>query len=178
LIFPPPLSSGNPSKTFERHGPCAREGMSKGNAVMIIIPLAITLTIMALFVCTYIGVAGSQPSSSSTTNSGIQGIVTGYVTVSPSQPNCPANQTCDVDMTGYSLVFTPQCVGQSGCTPVLAPLSPGGHYAALLSPGNYAVTGLSPSCQWVGCASAFPQTVSVVGGMQLVFNVEIDTGIR
>jgi hypothetical protein len=81
-------------------------------------------------------------------------------------------------MTGYSLVFTPQCAGQSGCGSILAPLAPGGHYAVLLDPGEYSVTGLSPSCQWVGCASAFPRTVAVEGGMQLVFNVDIDTGIR
>jgi hypothetical protein len=30
----------------------------------------------------------------------------------------------------------------------------------------------------MGCASAFPKTVVVEGGMQLVFNINIDTGIR
>ena len=146
-------------------------------------PLAVCVIILALFVGTYLGLAGSQSSSSSTSSSStstpsIQGIVTGYVTVSPSQPNCPAYQSCDVDVSGYSLVFTPQCAEAQGCSSVLAPLAPSGHYAALLNPGVYSVTGLSPSCEWSGCASAFPQTVTVEGGMQLVFNVEIDTGIR
>jgi len=152
-------------------------GMTKWNAG-VVFPLAICLTIAAFFVGTYLDVAGSQSFSSSTSNSQIQGIVTGSVTVSPSQPNCPANETCSVDMTGYSLVFTPQCAGTTGCSPVLAPLAPGGHYAVLLTPGDYAVAGLSPSCEWVGCASVFPRTVTVEGGMQLVFNIDIDTGIR
>jgi len=155
-----------------------RSGMAKGSAAAVIFPLAICLIIIALFVGTYIEVAGSQPSSSSTSNSQVQGVVTGYVTVSPSQPSCPANQACDVDLTGYSLVFTQQCAGPSACGQILAPLAPGGHYSVLLNPGDYSVAGLSPSCQWVGCASAFPKTVTVAGGVQLVFDVDIDTGIR
>ena len=117
--------------------------------------------------------------SSSTTSSTIQGVVTGFVTVGPSQPVCSKNQSCNVDMSGYSLVFTPQC-GQSvsTCAVEKAPLSPGGHYSILLPPGEYDVTGLYPSCGWLGCSSAFPRTVTVEGGMQLVFNVNIDTGIR
>ena len=155
-----------------------QEGMSKASAGAVAFPLAICLIIIALFVGTYVNEAGSQSSSSSSSNSQIQGVVAGYVTVSPSQSNCPANQACDVDMTGYSLVFTPQCASQSGCGPILASLTPGGHYSVLLTPGDYSVTGLSPSCQWAGCASAFPRTIKVVGGMQLVFDVDIDTGIR
>jgi hypothetical protein len=152
--------------------------MSKGSAVAVIFPLAICLIIIALFVGSYVSVAGSQSSSSSTSNPQVQGVVTGYVTVSPSQPNCPTNESCDVDMTGYSLLFTPQCAGSSACNSVSAPLAPSGHYSVLLSPGDYTVTGLSPSCQWSGCASAFPRTVMVEGGTQLVFNIDIDTGIR
>lgn len=152
--------------------------MSEGSRVAVIFPLAVSLVIMALFVGTYVSVAGSQPISSSTSSSQIQGVVTGYVTVSPSQPSCPASQTCGVDMTGYSLIFTPRCVGTAGCSPIVAPLAPSGHYSVLLNPGEYSVTGLAPSCQWVGCPSAFPRTVTVEGGMQLVFDVNIDTGIR
>ena len=82
-------------------------------------------------------------------------------------------------MSGYSLVFTPQCVEYSqNCQAMKAELSPAGHYSILLSPGNYSASGLYPSCPWVGCSSAFPKTVTVEGGMQIVFNVNIDTGIR
>ena len=124
------------------------------------------------------GRATSEASSSTQEVSGIQGIVTGYVTVGPSQPSCPTGQACDVNMTGYALVFTPQCAATIGCQSSTAELSPGGHYSILLPAGNYSVTGLSPSCDWVGCSSAFPKSVVVEGGMQLVLNVEIDTGIR
>jgi len=81
-------------------------------------------------------------------------------------------------MSGYSLVFTPQCLGPSNCEASKAALSPAGHYSILLPAGNYSVTGLYPSCNWMSCPSAFPKSVAVEGGMQLVFNVDIDTGIR
>jgi hypothetical protein len=82
-------------------------------------------------------------------------------------------------MTGYSLLFTPNCHGSTaGCQPDKAVLSPAGHYSILLPAGNYTVTGLDPSCSWVGCSTAFPKTVVVEGGMQVVFNINIDTGIR
>ncbi len=154
--------------------------MSKGSSGAILFPLAVCLVVLALFVGTYLTVAGggSHQSTSTTSNTQIQGVVTGYVTVSPSQPNCSTNQSCNVNMSGYSLVFTPQCSSSSSCGPILAQLSPSGHYSVLLSPGDYTVTGLSPSCQWSGCASAFPRTVTVEGGVQLVFNVNIDTGIK
>ncbi len=109
----------------------------------------------------------------------MQGVVTGYVAVGPSQPVCYVNQPCTVNVTGYSLVFTPHCPGSSSnCQPIMAALGPGGHYSVLLPAGEYVVTGLSPSCNWMGCSSSFPKTVTVEGGMQLVFNVDIDTGIR
>lgn len=120
----------------------------------------------------------TQTSSTTDTGSGIQGVVTGFVTVGPSQPTCSANQACTENMSGYSLVFTPQCSGSSSnCSASTAELSPSGHYSALLPAGNYTVTGLRPSCNWVGCSSAFPKTITVEGGMQLVVNFDIDTGI-
>ena len=124
---------------------------------------------------------GGTPSTTSTTTtsgSGLQGVVTGYVTVGPSQPVCPVDTSCNENMTGYSVVFTPECTGASNCDAKVAELSPSGHYSILLPAGNYTVTGLRPSCDWMGCASAFPRTVVVDGGMQLVFNIDIDTGIR
>jgi hypothetical protein len=125
------------------------------------------------------GPTPSQTTSGTTSSSGIQGIVTGYVTVGPSQPACSTNQTCNENMSGYSLVFTPQCTGSpANCQASKAVLSPGGHYSVLLPAGTYSVTGLYPSCTWMGCHSTFPKEVTVVGGMQLVFNIDIDTGIR
>ncbi len=117
--------------------------------------------------------------TSTTDGSAVQGVVAGYVTVGPAQPVCQANQSCNVNMTGYSLVFAVTCTGQAqSCSPVLAALSPSGHYSVLLPPGDYSVTGLSPSCSWVGCPTAFPKTVTVVSGMQVVVDFNIDTGIR
>jgi len=141
-----------------------------------------TLVVLVVLAGAYIaftqnGVTTSTQTSE-TTSSGIEGIVTGYVTVGPSQPVCSANQTCNVNMSGYSLVFTPQCPQPTFCQSETAQLSPGGHYSILLPAGNYSVAGLYPSCNWMGCATAFPKTVTVNGGMQLVFNVNIDTGIR
>jgi hypothetical protein len=126
-------------------------------------------------------VPGGPASSSSTSSTGqpVEGVVTGYVTVGPSQPVCSADLPCNVNMTGYSLVFTPECAPPAdSCAVRMAPISPSGHYSELLPAGVYAVTGLYPSCGWLGCSSAFPRNVTIVGGMQLVFNVDIDTGIR
>ncbi len=119
----------------------------------------------------------SGSSSSGSSSSAMQGIVTGYVIASPSQPACSSGQSCDENMTGYELVFTALC-GSSSCEWQMAPLNPAGHYSILLAAGSYTVTGLSPNCPWTGCSAAFPQTVTAVGGMQVEFNVDIDTGIR
>ena len=124
------------------------------------------------------GGGGPGSSSSSTTAPSIQGIVTGYVTAGPSQPVCSENQTCNEDMSGYSLVFVALCGGPSSCQTESAPLNSAGHYSILLPPGDYSVTGLEPSCPWMGCSSAFPKSVTVQGGMQEVLNIGIDTGIR
>ena len=79
------------------------------------------------------GTTATQTSPTTTSSSGVQGVVTGYVTVGPSQPTCPANQSCNENMSGYSLVFTPQCSGSSSnCQARTAELSPGGHYSILL----------------------------------------------
>lgn len=119
----------------------------------------------------------SGSTSSGSSSSAMEGVVTGYVTASPSQPTCSSGQSCDENMTGYELMFTAQC-GSSSCQSQTAPLNPAGHYSILLAAGSYTVTGLSPNCPWMGCSSAFPQTVTAVGGMQVEFNVGIDTGIR
>lgn len=157
------------------------EGMKRGNAIPVVFTLAILLVVAGLFIGGYLsspsGGGSTGASSSTSTGTVIQGVVTGYVTVGPSQPVCRANQSCNVDMTGYSLVFQ-MCSGISNCQTTKAVLSPSGHYAVLLNPGTHSVTGLDPSCPWVGCSAAFPKSVTVQGGLQLVFNIDIDTGIR
>ena len=123
--------------------------------------------------------SGSTTSSTTTTDSALLGVVTGYVTVGPSRPVCLPGQSCNVNVSGYSIVFTPRCGAPgTGCPASTTPLSPSGHYSILLPAGNYSVTGLSPSCQWVGCSVAFPMEVEVQGGMQILVNFNIDTGIR
>jgi hypothetical protein len=152
---------------------------------MIILPAAVCLLVVALFIGTYLSASGSglstEMTSSSSTASGseIQGVVVGYVTVGPSKPNCPASQSCDENISGYSLLFVPECTGSStACKTLMAEIAPSGHYSILLNPGNYTIPGLYPSCKWMGCAAAFPRTITVVGGMQIVYNFDIDTGIR
>ncbi len=120
-------------------------------------------------------------SSSSSGQSTVKGIVAGIVTVGPSQPSCPASQSCTVDITGYSLQFSSECPNPpTSCSTQTysAVVSPSGHYSILLSPGNYTIVGLSPSCSWPGCSSAFPRQVTVEPGNQLIVNVDVDTGIR
>lgn len=141
----------------------------------------VVVVIVLLLFAAYVGFELSSGTiTTQTTTSTMKGVVTGYVTVGPSKPVCTANESCNVDLTGYSLEFTSTCSGAASCQiqTSLAPISPSGHYSILLDPGKYLVTGLVPSCIWLGCSSAFTQTVVVEGGMQLVFNVNIDTGIR
>ena len=143
----------------------------------------VTITVLIILAGAYLNLANNGATSTTTSSTGptseIQGVVTGYVTVGPSQPVCTVGQACNVNMSGYEIVFTSQCQQAANSCPVsMAPLSPAGHYSILLSPGTYSVTGLYPSCKWLGCASAFPKTVTVEGGVQLVVNFVIDTGIR
>jgi hypothetical protein len=156
--------------------------------VAVIVAIVLVASLSYLFISGGLGHSvTSSSSSSSTSQSVIQGIVAGYVTAGPSQPVCSANQSsCTEDLSGYSLLFSPQCgtkgsaSSSASCeeSTYSAPIAPSGHYSILLAPGNYTITGLSPSCQWVGCASSFPQSVVVEAGQQLVVNINIDTGIR
>lgn len=141
--------------------------------------LLVALIIFGAYLAFTLGNTGI-PTTSETT-SAMSGVVVGYVTVGPSQPVCTQNQSCTVDLTGYSLEFTLECTTSStSCeaTTSLAPIGPNGHYSILLPAGTYQISGLSPSCPWVGCSAAFPKTVVVQGGMQISVDVSIDTGIR
>ena len=137
------------------------------------IPIAVIALLVGIYLYSTLNASTTHTTvqtsttTSSTFTGTIQGVVTGYVTV------CTSNQTCNENMTGYSVVFTPQCSGSSNCQSSQAALSPAGHYEILLPPGNYSVTGLLPSCKWTGCSTAFPSPVNVQGGNQLVLNIEI-----
>jgi hypothetical protein len=158
----------------------AARGLASTVALIAVVAAAVVVGIYFLGQAVAGGTTSSTlTTSSSGTETAMQGVVTGYVTVGPAQPVCSVNQNCNVNLTGYSLVFTPICSGStSTCNSSSAPISPSGHYSVLLPAGNYTVTGLYPNCQWAGCSSAFPKGIAVQGGMQLVFDVSIDTGIR
>lgn len=138
----------------------------------------VAVAVVAILLGAFLAVPLIGPASTSSTTSVMDGVVTGYVTAGPSQPVCSTGQSCIVNMSEYSLVFTPQCGGHVACIVSTAPLSASGHYSALLPPGIYTVSGLYPSCPWMGCTTAFPKTVTVEGGVQAVLDIQIDTGIR
>lgn len=145
--------------------------------------VVVLVMVVGIFTAAYLSPGpnpgGTTQSSSGPTSSLIQGVVTGFVTVGPSQPSCPSGQSCDVNMSGYSILFEPSCLGtEAPCKVMSAALSQSGHYSILLDPGDYSVTGLSPSCGWLGCSTAFPESVIVQSGVQTVLNFQIDTGIR
>lgn len=162
-----------------------RAKMKALSTVVGLIPIVVIVILVGAYVSLTLnkgtGTTSQQTYSTTTSGSAIQGVVVGYVTVGPSRPSCSANMTCNVDLSNYSLVFTPQCSGSSAspsCQASRAAIAPTGHYSILLPAGNYTATGLYPTCAWIGCSTSFPKTVTVEGGMQLVFNVNIDTGIR
>lgn len=159
------------------------KGFSRIASIIVVLVVLASAIIAGIILLRQSAQPSTTSSTVSSTSQTIQGIVAGYVTVGPSQPVCSTNESCTVNMTGYSLEFTSQCPNATSTTSCqaqtyYAKISPGGHYSILLSPGPYAITGLSPSCKWVGCASAFPRTVLVDPGQQIVVNVDIDTGIR
>ncbi|MDE1852541.1 MAG: hypothetical protein KGI38_02205 [Thaumarchaeota archaeon] len=104
------------------------------------------------------------------------GMVEGVVSVGPSQPVCRVGESCNVNMTGYSLIFTWQCYGL--CPALSRPVALGadGRYAVSLPVGTY--TASLSSCPWLGCSSALPRTVTVDSGLTTTLNITIDTGIR
>jgi hypothetical protein len=147
-----------------------------------LLPVILIVLIFGVYLSYSIGNSSISTTETGTTSNTtvMSGVVTGFVTVGPSQPVCSANKSCNIDLTGYSLEFASVCPSFSSCQPTIAraPLSPSGHYSILLPAGNYSFTGLYPSCKWLGCSSAFPKSVVVEGGMQLVLDFNIDTGIR
>ena len=162
----------------------SKAAFSISHILAIFLIVAFVLVGAGLAAAMIFGGLGS-PGVTSTTSQTISGVVTGYVTVGPSQPVCRQNQSCTVDITGYSVNFVLLCTvpGESSSNSCQtrnysAAIAPSGHYSALLPAGNYSISGLSPSCKWMGCASTFPKSIEVEGGMQVVVDLNIDTGIR
>jgi len=95
-----------------------------------------------------------------------QGVVTGSVSVGGETPS---------NISLYSIVFDQLLCSGGSCQHgqgSLAPIYPSGHYSVILAPGNYSLS-LYPVCEWHGCATAFQEPVTVVGGQQIVVNVDI-----
>jgi hypothetical protein len=163
------------------HGREGTENLAISSMSVFVILIFVVVVVSIVVGLTPYRHGGNNEASTTSTTSTIQGIVAGYVTVGPSQPVCSANQSCTVNVTGYSLEFTSRCSGTSTTRQTqkyLAAIAPSGHYSILLPAGNYSISGLYPSCSWVGCSSAFPKAIVVESGIQLVVNVNIDTGIR
>jgi hypothetical protein len=155
------------------------------NTVGISIILVFVILGAGLISAILVGYPNHAPTTSVSSTSStekIDGVVVGYVTVGPSKPVCQPTESCTVNLSGYSLDFSTLCpqgtVSVCEAQNYSATISPSGHYTALLPAGSYLITGLSPSCNWAGCSSAFPEIINVEGGMQLVVNINIDTGIR
>jgi len=95
-----------------------------------------------------------------------QGVITGIVNVAGQAPS---------NISDYKLIFNPICPTGSSCDrATLVPIYPSGHFSALLDAGNYTILGMSPSCDWSGCSAAFPQSMTVEGGQQLVADIDIE----
>ncbi|MDG6990517.1 MAG: hypothetical protein JRM99_03740 [Nitrososphaerota archaeon] len=134
--------------------------------VAVLVALCIGLAVGSVFV--FLPARGGSPGSG--------GTVEGVVSVGPAQPVCGAGMSCNVNMSGYSLIFTPDCSGL--CSPLsrVAPLQADGSYSIALAAGKYTVS--MDSCSWMGCSSALPRTVSVTAGEITLLNITIDMGIR
>jgi hypothetical protein len=174
------LSSIDASTLSREDGMKRRHGSAAvGNSVIFAATFVIVLGALVFY---SVALSGTGGPTTSTAESTAQGIIAGFVTVGPSQPVCVQGQTCTVDIAGYSLVFISQCGASSSTScqgqDFTAQIGPNGHYSIMLAPGNYVMTGLAPSCNWLGCSLSFPKAVAVEGGQQIIVNVEIDTGIR
>ena len=102
---------------------------------------------------------------------GETGTFTGKVSVGPL---CPV-EPCDANPLDFSSnkIILESNSGQKTITD-------------LASDGSFSVTGLAPGsyratlkdCDWLGCASELPQTVTVKAGETTELTINIDTGIR
>jgi hypothetical protein len=136
-------------------------------------PLAVALVLIGIG----LGIVSTLVyASSQVTLGNMNGTVEGVVSVGPSQPVCHVGESCTVNMTGYSLIFTKSCSGLCPALSRSATLDADGRYSISLPSGTYAVT--LNSCPWLGCEAAFPRTVSVDVGQVTSLNITVDTGIR
>ena len=102
---------------------------------------------------------------------GETGTVTGKVSVGPL---CPV-EPCDAEPLDFS---SNQVILESQSSQkTISDLSSDGIFSvADLAPGTYQVT--LKDCDWLGCASVLPQTVTVKAGETTEVTINIDTGIR
>ena len=135
--------------------------------------------LVGVLVVTCVGLAFASAlalTSGHAVSTGSDGTVEGVVSVGPSQPVCRAGESCDVNMSGYSLVFTPDCTGLCSALSRAVPLESDGHFSVTLPVRKYVVS--MDSCEWIGCSAALPRTVSLSAGKTTLLNISIDTGIR
>src|SRR3972149_3623217 len=102
---------------------------------------------------------------------GETGTVTGKVSVGPLCPvePCDANP---LDFSSNQIILE----SQSGKKTTGDLSSDGSFSVANLAPGTYQIT--LKDCDWLGCASELPQTVTVRAGEITELTINIDTGIR
>lgn len=132
---------------------------------------ALVVACVGLAVGLAIALVPTRPAST-----GSDGTVEGVVSIGPAQPVCRVGESCNLNMSGYSLTFTPSCGGLCTSLSRSVPLEADGSYSIALVSGKYIVS--MGSCGWIGCSSALPRTISVSAGGTTLLNITIDTGIR
>jgi hypothetical protein len=179
--------------------------VSKPNTIPISIPLfravIIFLVVVMVFLAFVVGLifggaAGTTTTSVTATTTVTRcsqctftivnnhdAFVQGVVTVGPAVSICFLNWSCNVDVTGYSLVFsmTSACPPEAEIcmmyilAPVTAVLNATGGYQVTLPQGQYQIS--MPDCFWMGCQTTFPFNVVLYGGVHYTYSFNIDTGI-
>ena len=83
---------------------------SKVLSLLLVVAILVVFGVYLIYASVHSGQnTTSTVETSSVTSLDISGVVTGLVTVGPSQPVCSPNQSCNVNLTGYGLIFTSQC---------------------------------------------------------------------
>jgi hypothetical protein len=143
------------------------KGMTLASVAVILVGLALAAPVQ-----------GTTAIGSNYANASNLGAVKGIVVAGPATPVCTAGKPCNVNMTGYTLVFVMKCRPGNICQQLAigVGLSSNGHYSVRLPTHAYQVT-LEP-CPWLGCHSVFPTVIAVKDHETTIFDAYIDTGIR
>ena len=80
-------------------------------SLLLVVAVLVVFGVYLIYASVHSGqdTTSSVETNSATSSLAISGVVTGLVTVGPSQPVCSPNQSCSVNLTGYSLIFASQC---------------------------------------------------------------------